>query len=204
MPGQHQHLQRTAWIPHLTIPYVEVTQWHQAVVGGLRDLWLVQLWDSHQACYLVDSKRCPKSGLGASHSVIEADNGMLHLIEKKLEYKVKMTVAIAGRRLTKGDFGVRIGFVTQTVTGAQGLVTPLGHTLEVEYMPVGYSDLAMPMVSQFLELLRIHMKPDCPSSLFTICLAPSPQLELARLLANQQLMWTTIQAAFLNWYPVHQ
>ncbi|KAJ9532356.1 hypothetical protein QJQ45_010451 [Haematococcus lacustris] len=130
--------------------------------GGLRDLWLVQLWDSHQACYLVDR---------ASHSVIEADNGMLHLIEKKLEYKVKMTVAIAGRRLTKGDFGVRIGFVTQTVTGAQGVVTPLGHTLEpaghmqVEYMPVGYSDLAMPMVSQFLELLRIHMKPDCPSSL---------------------------------------
>jgi hypothetical protein len=65
-----------------------------AAPGGMRDVWLVQIGDVPEACFLLDR---------GHYRVIEADNGMLQVIERKLSYGIKTSVTLAGRRYVKGE-----------------------------------------------------------------------------------------------------
>lgn len=113
----------------------------KATVGGLKDLWLVQLMDAAETAYLINR---------SDHMVLEADNNVLTTIEKKLEYKVKALVKFEGRRWRLGDFLLRVESVTQTTT--QG-VAFLGHVIEVEYTPLVHMEVASTLLSEFVLLL---------------------------------------------------
>jgi len=93
---------------------------HQVVT--LNDVWMASMPGAPDTAYLVNRT----DGL-----VLEADSGIVDILEKRLAYKPKATIQFQGQRVVKGDFTLFMATVKQHITGTHSSIIPLGQILEV-------------------------------------------------------------------------
>mmetsp|Transcript_5401 Transcript_5401/g.11910 ORF Transcript_5401/g.11910 Transcript_5401/m.11910 type:complete len:241 (+) Transcript_5401:216-938(+) len=131
----------------------DVASGNRPATAGMKDMWLVQHTDANETCYLLNRP---------DHLVLEADNGMLRIVETKMDYKVKSIIRLEGKRYMKGDFIIRVAAATQTVMGIGGQQIFLGHVLDVEYVPCASLGLGQALMQEFVNLLSCYI-PQAPA-----------------------------------------
>lgn len=111
----------------------------------LRDLWLVQHSDARETMCLLNR---------SEHSCLEAEPGVLRLLERRLDYQANTVIRFDGRSYAKGDFAIRCFAVHHLAHMNQSF---LGHALELEYLPAQFSSTGDAMLGDMVELLQAQL-----------------------------------------------
>ncbi|GAX84018.1 hypothetical protein CEUSTIGMA_g11443.t1 [Chlamydomonas eustigma] len=124
---------------------------HGSEVEGktmMKDMWVVNFNEAPETSYLLNRR---------SHKVMECENAVMSIVEKKMDYKNRNTVRFEGKCFSKGDFQVRLASLTQTITGVSGQQVNLGYVVEVEYSPLLNMEVARPIMEEFIAMLTHHI-----------------------------------------------